>query len=125
MHSDEQFVTASVAIRRRLQPVVEAVCERHARPVELREPAAEMAPWLEIDDEAGNNLVTLSAQAESVNFLLGAEGFLYAIDLPLAADELDALVEDVLDAVLAGRLNVQDREHASLVTRTSTLALRF
>ena len=114
----------SIRLRAALRPIVQAVCERRSYPApSLGEPAADFAPWFVLRDAAGGDLVVVSAHSTNVNFLLGSEGFLHSIDLPLAASELEGQVSDILDAVLSGGLVVLDEDNAELRTAGGTITL--
>jgi hypothetical protein len=89
----------------------------------LTEPAADFAPWFSLRDAAGDDLVAMSAHSTSVNFLLGPQGFLHSIDLPLPSSELEGQVSDILDAALGGGLHVLDEDNAELRTANGTIAL--
>jgi hypothetical protein len=95
---DAPFTARSAEVRRRLEPVIAEVCARRGRPVTIQEPAAPFAPWVVVADGSGRNVVTISAHAQDVDFLLGPEAELRTIERPLETADLIARVTEILEA---------------------------
>lgn len=121
----ERFEQSSRELRARLAPVVENTVARHRdEAINLREPNAPMGVWFTLADDAGAPLILVSAHARGITFLLGKRGFLLSRDTAsLPEDIMVVWFEDVLDAALAGGLEV-DGDAATLHTRAGVLTLR-
>lgn len=121
----ERFEQSSRELRERLAPVVEGTVARHRdETIILREPNAPMGVWFTLADDVGAPLILVSAHARGITFLLGKRGFLLSRDTASLPEEIMLIwFEDVLDAALAGGLEV-DGDQATLSTRTGVLTLR-
>ncbi|WP_445148561.1 hypothetical protein [Baekduia sp. Peel2402] len=121
----ERFEQSSRELRERLAPVVEQTVARHRdETINLREPNAPMGVWFTLADDTGAPLILVSAHARGITFLLGKRGFLLSRDTASLPEDIMLIwFEDVLDAALAGGLEV-DGDQATLSTRAGVLPLR-
>ncbi|HEY6763033.1 MAG TPA: hypothetical protein VI318_26260 [Baekduia sp.] len=94
----DDFAERSAVVRRELRPVVEAALRRYAGSFSLEEPEAAMGIWLVAVDSQGREMLKMSAHADSVNFVIGQDEFLYYIDSPYDWDELPRVVARIVEA---------------------------